>query len=209
MAQSDGRQFDDQRSGDNRSPRAPSGSRSDNRLSIRSDGLSVELDGRAAQIRRAYHSLRTQIVEQFYETMSDARRPQDRTLKLPVSSVPGRAAPTAQSAPVVGGRNDSAKPARSKDEPAKRTAAPGENEAEAGQNFVNLVVCEESYHKMYLLDERRFKNSFLGAVLDVAPLGRVYVDGAVEKRLRDGLDVGATLWRELTPAGKAAMGRSD
>ncbi len=102
--------------------------------------------------------------------------------------------------------------------PASRAPAPpvrGLGEASrprddsAEEHFINLVVCEDIYHKMYLVDEFRFAKGFLSRALRGSELRRIYVHADVEDRVRERLDVGKTLWRELTAAGKAAVGRSD
>lgn len=153
-------------------------SRSDNKLSIRTHGLNLDLEGEAADVRRAYRALRSQLIEQFYQTMIERRGPNDRTLELPVID-DGLGEPT-----VV-------------------------DEDESDENFINLVVCEDIYNKMYLLDEQRFRESFLSRFLRGSELRRIYVDADLEEGLRDRVEVGSTLWRELTAAGKAAVGRSD
>ncbi|QDG53390.1 hypothetical protein FIV42_22380 [Persicimonas caeni] len=153
-------------------------SRSDNKLSIRTHGLNLDLEGEAADVRRAYRALRSQLIEQFYQTMIERRGPNDRTLELPV---------------IDDGLGES-------------TVV---DEDESDENFINLVVCEDIYNKMYLLDEQRFSESFLSRFLRGSELRRIYVDADLEEGLRDRVDVGSTLWRELTAAGKAAVGRSD
>ena len=153
-------------------------SRSDNKLSIRTNGLDLDLEGEAGEVRRAYRSLRSQLIEQFYQTVLDSRGPNDRTLELPVLEE------TAGEDTVVEDDSDD-------------------------ENFINLVICEDIYNKMYLLDEQRFKRSFLNKVLRGRKVRRIYVDASLEDGVRELVDVGSTLWRELTAEGKAAVGRSD
>lgn len=151
-------------------------SRSDNKLSIRTKDLDIELDGEAAEVRRAYRTLRPQLIEQFYQTMIERRGPRNRTLELPT----------------VGDSADDT----------TETDRPDEDE-----HFINLVICEDIYNKMYLLDERLFRKSFLSKMLHGTGVRRIYVDAALEPRLRDSVNLGSTLWRELTAAGRAAVGR--
>ncbi len=152
----------------------------DNKISIRTHGLDLDLEGDAAEVRRAYRSLRSQLIEQFYQTMLERRGPNDRTLELPTI---GESASLGEPTVV--------------------------DEEDSDENFINLVICEDIYNKMYLLDEQRFRESFLSKILQGRELRRIYVDARVEEVLRDRVDVGSTLWRELTAAGKAAVGRSD
>lgn len=170
-------------------------SRSDNKLTIRTQALSLELEGSSTEVRRAYGTLRTQLIEQFYQTMLGQKKldqnklpkrgPADRTLELEtVDAVAEK--PLEDEAP--------------------KDSQPVENPAE---NFVGLVICEDIYNKMYLLDEERFRQSFLSKVLDGEKLRRIYVNAASEAQLRDSVDMGNTLWRELTSAGKVAVARSD
>ncbi len=170
-------------------------SRSDNKLTIDTQALSLELEGSSAEVRRAYGTLRTQLIEQFYQTMIGQTKPgqagpskrsrANKTLELEtVDAVADNASPT--------------------EPPNERQ--PVENPAE---NFVGLVICEDIYNKMYLLDEERFHRSFLSKVLDGEKLRRIYVNAASEAQLRNSVDMGSTLWRELTSAGKVAVARSD
>ncbi len=152
-------------------------SRTDNKLSIRTQDLDLDLEGEAKEVRRAYRALRPQLIEQFYQTMIERRGPKDRTLELP--AVEGSLAETTE----VDGDDD--------------------------DHFINLVICEDIYNKMYLLDEQLFRKSFLNEVLRGTSVRRIYVDAALEPRLRDSVSLGSTLWRELTAAGKVAVGRSD
>lgn len=154
-------------------------SRSDNKLAIRTRGLDLNLEGEAGEVRRAYKALRGQLIEQFYRTMIARRGPDDHTLELPVVDA----------------------------SLAEDTIA--EHDESQDEHFVNVIVCEDIYNKMYLLDRQRFDDSFLSDYLRGSQLRRIYVDADVEDRLREQVDVGSTLWRELTAAGKAAVGRSD
>ncbi|MFP4600336.1 MAG: hypothetical protein ACLFVJ_18925 [Persicimonas sp.] len=165
-------------------------SRSDNKLTIRTRALALELEGNAAEVRRAYGTLRTQLIEQFYQTMIGQTKPgkrsrANRTLELETVEAAAEKPP--------------------KTEPPEDNQ-PVENPA---GNFVGLVICEDIYNKMYLLDEERFRRSFLNKVLDGEKLRRIYVNAASEAQLRNSVEMGSTLWRELTSAGKVAVARSD
>jgi predicted amidohydrolase len=80
---------------------------------------------------------------------------------------------------------------------------------ELGGVKIGVVICEDIYNKMYLLDEQLFRKSFLNKILRGTSVRRIYVDASLEPQLRDNVRLGSTLWRELTAAGKVAVGRSD
>lgn len=165
----------------------------ENRLTFRSATLNVELSGRADQVQQAYRALRAQLLEQIQFTSAE-----DFTLAEPT-----RPLPVLPNASQAGWVNRATSARRSKN------AAQPEPEALPEANYIHLVVCERTYNKMYLLDEARFSRSFLGKALSMDTLRRIYVDAAVEKQVRTGLEIGTTLWRELTAAGRAAMGGKD
>lgn len=160
-----------------------SATRIDNKLSIRSAELNIDMKGSAAEVSRAYRSIRTQLTEAFYKTINAERGPDDRTLQLRAEDLI-EVAPEAKSAPVS-------------------------VQTPLSDNFFNMVVCEETHRKVYLIDDIRFERSFLGKALAIQPIGKVYVDSKAEQRVRSGLDMGSTLWRQITPAGKATMFKGD
>jgi hypothetical protein len=152
---------------------------SDNRLKINTDGLDLELDGDRDYIERAYLSMRRVLTEQFLETM--------------------RANPQA-------GRDTVEIEAQSRD-PLDKGPLPGESGED--ERFINVVVSEDIYNKLYMLEEKRLQKSILGRFLSLDGIKRIYLDENVERLFRQGIDLGDTLWRELTNAGKAAIGRGD
>lgn len=161
----------------------------ENKLSFRSSTLNVELSGQADQVQAAYRALRAQLLEQIRTATSEDFGLTEPTRPLPVLSEMASA----------GWVNRAASARREKDA-AHPLPAP-----EPETNYIHLVVCERTYNKMYLLDEARFTRGFLGKVLSMDALRRIYVDAAVEKQVRTGLEIGSTLWRELTAAGRAAI----
>src|SRR5690554_4275079 len=164
-----------------------SAARSDNKLSIQCADFSIEMQGSSVEVGRAYRALRAQLTEAFYKTINAERDPEDRTLQLRADDlVETGAQPTA---PV--------------------DAAPVSVQTPLSDNFFNLVVCEETHRKVYLIDDIRFERSFLGKALEIEPISRVYIDSKIEQRVRASLDMGSTLWRQITPAGKAAMFKGD
>lgn len=176
-----------------------------NRLYIRSAGLTMDLQGSTAEIRRAYQSLRAQLVEQFYATMSGPRRSEHRTLELPTISRGAKAAPN--SAKTSAQARSLSQISATKSAP---PALPGEPAAAPkSSTYVNLVICEAAYRKMYLLDKARFEHGFLNTTLKIEPLKRIYLNAKIEKKLRKSLHIGSTLWRELTAAGRATFEGSE
>ncbi|AWV88537.1 hypothetical protein [Bradymonas sediminis] len=153
--------------------------RTDNKLSIRCADLDIELNGSATEVKRAYRLLRTQLTELFYNTIHAERGPEDKTLQLRQEDLVEIGAIPAP--------------------------APAPAPAAVSDNFFNMVLCEETHRKVYLIDDNRFENSFLGKSLVIEPIAKVYVDAKIESRVRSSLDLGSTLWRQITPAGKAAM----
>jgi hypothetical protein len=160
-------------------------SRSDNKLSIRTNGLDVDLQGESGEVRRAYQALRSQLIEQFYQTMIERRGPKNRTLELPTV---GESLDETTEIDVQGDHQE---------------------DAQNDDRFINLVICQDIYNKIYLVDEELFRDSFLDTFLRGQHVRRIYVDAELEAKLRDNVSLGSTLWRELTTAGKAAVGRSD
>ncbi|MGM0555884.1 MAG: hypothetical protein ACQEVA_05870 [Myxococcota bacterium] len=152
---------------------------SDNKLKINTDSLDLELDGDRDYIERAYLSMRRVLTEQFLETMR--ANPQD-------------------------GRDTVELDAQSR-EPLDQGPLPGEPGED--ERFINVVVSEDIYNKLYMLEEERLQKSILGRFLSLNGIKRIYLDENVERLFRQGIDLGDTLWRELTNAGKAAIGRGD
>lgn len=152
---------------------------SDNRLKITTDGLDLELDGDRDYIERAYLSMRRILTEQFLETM--------------------------RSHPQVG-RDTVEMDAQSRT-PLDDGPIPGDSDS--NDRFINVVVSEDIYNKLYMLEEERLQKSILGRILSLDGIKRIYLDENVERLFRQGIDLGDTLWRELTDAGKAAIGRGD
>jgi hypothetical protein len=152
----------------------------DNKLTLDAKGLNLELEGEASEVKRAYRALRPQLIEQFYDTMlSGQRKRSDGTLDL-----------------------------EAVDQTVEQSREEFLDEARDDQ-FLSVIVCEDIYRKMYLLDEKGFRDSFLSLSLRGEPLSRIYVSAECELKLRDNVELGSTLWRELTRAGKVAVGRSD
>lgn len=170
-----------------KTPQKQPATRTDNKLSIQCAGLSLEMQGSAEEVGRAYRALRTQLTEAFHKTIHAERGVDDHTLQLRADELVETGSPS----------------------PAPAASAPIAVQTPLSDNFFNLVVCEETHRKVYLIDDTRFERSFLGKALEIEPISRVYIDSKVEQRVRKSLDMGSTLWRQITPAGKAAMFKGD
>jgi hypothetical protein len=152
---------------------------SDNTLKITTDGLDLELDGDRDYIERAYLSMRRVLTEQFFETMRNNPQAGRETVEMQAAS-----RDAIDEGPIPGA-------------------------AGSDERFINVVVSEEVYNKLYMLEEERLQKSILGRLLSLEGIKRIYLDENVERLFREGIDLGDTLWRELTNAGKAAIGRGD
>jgi hypothetical protein len=152
---------------------------SDNTLKITTDGLDLELDGDRDYIERAYLSMRRVLTEQFFETMRNNPQAGRETVEMQAAS-----RDAIDEGPIPGA-------------------------AASDERFINVVVSEEVYNKLYMLEEERLQKSILGRLLSLEGIKRIYLDENVERLFREGIDLGDTLWRELTNAGKAAIGRGD
>ena len=208
----------------------------ENRLHINCAGLDLDLRGSSEELRRAYQALRPQLVERFYATMLGPRRQDHRTLELPTISrasgerpsggrtsgertskdsnrAPARprvASRPTPSLPASGGQSRGNQPGINQSQ--EKSAGPGQSEAlsrDEDSVYVNLVVCEAAFRKMYLLDKPRFEAGFLSETLKIEPLHRIYISSTIEQKVRAPLQIGSTLWRELTAAGRAVFDGSD
>ena len=88
---------------------------------------------------------------------------------------------------------------------AVRAVAP--DSSDTPSTFIQLVLRRGKYTKVHVLERAELTDSFLGRALDASVIHRLYTDAKTEKRLRSTLEVGDTLWRELTPAGRAEVER--
>jgi len=169
----------------------------DNTLSIETDDLKVEIRGSERAVSRAYSCLRELLFD--LEGKSHADPPPEEALEgdtTPMYRVaPGPEAEGGGTAEDVGEDELSA---------AVRTGA-ADDEADEPSAFIQLILRRARYHKVHLLDPREVADSFLGRSMDTRHIRRIYTDTRTEERLRDRIEFGETLWRELTERGRAEV----
>jgi hypothetical protein len=157
-----------------------------NKLSIRAKSLNLDLVGEPEYILRAYDAIHPVLVERFEESVEgvldeadDLRSSQVKTMPLHRVSEPERA--------------------EEEPEPAPRAPEP------AGPHHINVVVCNEVYNKIYLVERSELKSSVFSRAIDLDAVHRIYVNRAQRERFQSFFEFGKVLWRELTTAGKAAV----
>ena len=164
----------------------------DNSLTIATDGLEVTLSGEIEEVESAYTALQ-ELLQTCYAETIDARgessNPSGGYETQPLHAQPGE--PPAE--------------AETEMSAAVRAVAPDDSDDRAA--FVQLVLRRDKYTKVHLLERKELSNSFLGNALDPEAVSRIYTDSETEKRLRPTLEIGETLWRELTPEGRQAVER--
>lgn len=69
----------------------------------------------------------------------------------------------------------------------------------------HLVLCNEVYNKVYLIDGDRGIRGALGRVLNLDHIGRIYINRAQQDAFTDAVNFDRVLWRELTTAGRDAV----
>ena len=160
---------------------------SDNRLKIEADALELELSGDADYVIRAYEAIRPVAMEQFEQTL--ARREQDdkRTTDVwePEQTL-GKERTDPQFGPDADAQHIKA---------SKQLMASG----------IQLVVCTAMYRRFAVLERKDFRSSIFGDTIDPTPVNKVYLGEEVASRLREEMEFGRTLWRELTKAGQAVV----
>jgi hypothetical protein len=145
---------------------------SQNRLKIKADSLDLELTGDAEYVREAYEAIRAVVVQRFEQTLR---------------------------------ASDQAVPMRPRDK--RKTTQPlyridGVSRHMKGDTHLRLVVCNDLYHKVALLTRKDFSRSVFGSILDPEGLESVFIDEGDVEELAGEIEVGKTLWRELTATGK-------
>ncbi|MFW5965898.1 MAG: hypothetical protein ACOCV2_00200 [Persicimonas sp.] len=152
---------------------------SSNQLTLQVGELRLHLEGPASRLGQVYAAVRPQLLTLLHEAMSEAD------------------AVIAEDAPFVEGETT-----QLLDNPAP-DATP--RRPRNSNQFVEVVICEEIYHQMCLLDKARFEESWLDRLFDREQINRLYVDAASEADFRRVVELGDTLWRELTTAGQSTV----
>lgn len=152
---------------------------SHNQLTVQVGELRLHLEGPASRLGQVYAAVRPQLLTLLHEAMSEAdalSSEDDAFAEIDAAPVGDAAAPDAT-------------PRRPRD----------------SSQFVEVVICEEIYHQMCLLDKARFEESWLDRLFDREQINRLYVDAASEAKFRRVVELGDTLWRELTTAGQSTV----
>lgn len=156
-----------------------------NKLTLCVGELRLRLEGPAPRLSQVYAAVRPQLLTLLHEAMSE--RDTDAARGAPTDTS-GRTSPS------------NAPPGPTDPTPVSLPERP-----QVADQFVEVVICEEIYHQMCLLDVARFEASWLDRLLHREQIERLYVDAACEERLRRGVDLGETLWRELTTVGQSTV----
>lgn len=149
-----------------------------NRLRIRAKSLNLDLVGEAEYITRAYDAIHTLLLERFQESV-------EGVLEEDVDAPPARD-PMAETIPMH----------QAVDPKMLQTGRP---------QHINVVVCNEVYNKIYLVDRDELSSTIFSRVLHLPAVNRIYINRSQREGFREFFKFGKVLWRELTAAGKAVV----
>lgn len=153
-----------------------------NKLKIRAKSLNLDLVGEPEYILRAYDAIHPVLVERFEESV-------EGVLDEPVVEHRAHAKTIPMHTPVT--EQDLRKE--------------GSTLPEESPQHLNLVVCNEVYNKIYLVDREELAGSMFSRAIDMDAVNRIYVNRSQRERFRSFFRFGKVLWRELTTAGKAVV----
>ena len=167
---------------------------SQNQLKIEADSLNLELGGDEEYISEAYDALRSVVMDRIEAILVRAEG-------LDELGVVGD-----QEKPQKVKRESKFKADRTN--PLFRLDAVSQQIA-AGKELAKIqlqfVVCTELYYRIAALTREGFRASIFGKAVDPEAINGVYIDEKAADRLRDRIEFGKTLWRELTPEGRAIV----
>ena len=149
-----------------------------NRLRIRAKSLNLDLVGEAEYIMRAYDAIHPVLVERFEESVEGVL---EEIEEPPVRD------PMAQTIPM------------------HQAVDPAKLQAGETPQHINVVVCNEVYNKIYLVDRGEIRTTGFNRVIDFDAVHRIYVNRSQREQFRGLFELGKVLWRELTSAGKAVV----
>ena len=149
-----------------------------NRLRIRAKSLNLDLVGEAEYIMRAYDAIHPVLVERFEESIEGVL---EQTDEAPPSD------PLAQTIPM------------------HRAVDPTKLRSGELPQHINVVICNEVYNKIYLVDRNDIRTTAFRRIVDFDAVHRIYVNRAQREQFRGLFELGKVLWRELTSAGKAVV----
>ena len=158
-----------------------------NKLRIRAKSLNLDLVGEAEYSLRAYDAIHPVLVERFEESVQGVLDDPTEFRSEPASETVRR-------------------PSMSKTIPMHKPVDPQSlSEGSGGSHHINVVVCNEVYNKIYLVDREEIRISLFDKVLDLDRVNRIYINRSQRERFRGFFKFGKVLWRELTSAGKAVV----
>ena len=85
------------------------------------------------------------------------------------------------------------------------TGADGKASPKPSREHLNLVICNEVYHKIHLVERQRLRKGVFGRSFDFEHVGGVYINRSQSDAFHNVLPSGKVLWRELTATGKAVV----
>ncbi len=158
---------------------------SDSQLKIKAESMDLELSGDPDYVEDAYEAMRSVVMERFYQTLvkresavADVRSNADEKMD------PKGTDPHFQIDGLL-------------------------QQVAAGRELIKarlqLVVCTDMYHRVAALSRNDFRKSIFGELFDPEILSKIYLSEEAGAQLKDQIEFGHTLWRELTKAGKAVV----
>lgn len=146
-----------------------------NVLRIKAHALDLELKGEPEYIEEAYRAIREVLMDRFRESL-DARSDVD-------AIEPER--PT-EDLPVI-------------------TPEQLREHKRSEPRHLHLVMCDEVYNKVYLINGEDGIPEGLRKVLDIENISRIYMNRRDQEDFAEFLTFDRVLWRELTSAGRDAV----
>ena len=161
----------------------------DNTLKIDGESFELSLEGDAEYIEASYEALRPVLTAQFKERFketdeSSSSSNRRKSTQRRRSNVPETTDPLFRLDAV------------------EQQVAAGKELAEIR---LQLVVCTDMYRRVAALGRDDFRSSIFGQVFEADALNAVIVNQDSADSLKQHIEFGETLWRELTEAGKKAV----
>lgn len=158
-----------------------------NTLKIKANSMDLELSGDADYVRDAYEAIREVVQLRFQQTLKEGHRQEEalqtrerqRRITKPLFKSEGISRPVEISPPR-----------------ASRKLA---------EEHIRLAVCGDLYHKISVLSRQDFRESIFDRSLSIDKIDHIFIDEDDADLLSEQFEVGRTLWRELTAAGRAMV----
>ena len=160
-----------------------------NRIKIHAKSLNLDLEGETEFIVEAYEAISGLLRERFKESVDVVL--QSPTMQLDAIPPPPRD-PLAQTFPMHR--------AVTPEDVAQAVA-----EAAGPPPHAHVVVCNEVYNKIYLVDREDLTRTPLDRAFDLDRIDRIYLNRSQRETFGEFVKHGKVLWRELTAAGRAVV----